>query len=137
MISSLQQGITLLLINIDGDTTVQARVDFNGKLVHLDQPRTSHHHHLHHHHHRHHGSKVSPVHSKQVSSVREEYHLTPLNGDIQSQTVLLNGKALRVDSFGSIPILEPVKVNSSEPITVAPYSIVFVSMLDVDALACV
>ncbi|KAI3446844.1 hypothetical protein Pfo_003509 [Paulownia fortunei] len=121
------QGITLLLINIDSNTTVQAKVDFNGTLMHLHKHR--------HHSHR---SKVTPLpHSKQVSgTVREEYHLTPMDGNIQSQTVLLNGKALTVDSSGLIPALEPVTVNSSEPISVAPYSIVFVRMPHVAIPAC-
>lgn len=70
-------------------------------------------------------------------AVREEYHLTPMDGNIQSRTVLLNGKALTVDSSGTIPSLEPVRVNSSELITVAPYSIVFVSMPNVSIPACI
>ncbi|KAG8367474.1 hypothetical protein BUALT_Bualt16G0075800 [Buddleja alternifolia] len=123
------QGITLLLINIDGNTTVHAKVDFNGTLMLLHKHR----------HHKHHRSKVipSPHHIEQVSeTVREEYHLTPMDGNIQSQTVLLNGKALTVNSSGLIPALEPVMVNTSEPITVAPYSIVFVRMQNVAIPAC-
>lgn len=124
----LQQGITLLLINIDGNTTVRARIDFNGTLMH-------------HHKHRHHSHRSRGIllrHRKQVSeAVREEYHLTPMDGNIQSRTVLLNGNALTVDSSGIIPSLEPVRVNSSELITVAPYSIVFVSMPNVSIPACI
>lgn len=59
-----------------------------------------------------------------------------MDGNIQSRTVLLNGKALLVDSSGLIPALEPVRVNSSEPIKVVPYSIVFVSMPNVVIPAC-
>ena len=69
-------------------------------------------------------------------AVREEYHLTPMDRNIRSRTVLLNGKALTVDSSGIIPSLQPVRVNSSELITVAPYSIVFVSMPNVSISAC-
>lgn len=69
-------------------------------------------------------------------AVREEYHLTPMDGNIRSRTVLLNGKALTVNSSGIIPSLQPVRVNSSELITVAPYSIVFVSMPNVSIPAC-
>ncbi|KAK6126911.1 hypothetical protein DH2020_039341 [Rehmannia glutinosa] len=124
-----QQGITLLLINIDGNTTVQTRVEFQGTLMRLHKRR---------HHHRH-RPKVNPLHQRKQAfgSVREEYHLTPSDGNIQSQTVLLNRKPLTVDpSSGLIPALEPVRVNSSEPITVAPYSIVFVRMPYVAIPAC-
>ncbi|KAK6151686.1 hypothetical protein DH2020_014321 [Rehmannia glutinosa] len=123
------QGITLLLINIDGNTTVQTRVEFQGTLMRLHKRR---------HHHRH-RPKVNPLHQRKQAfgSVREEYHLTPSDGNIQSQTVLLNRKQLTVDpSSGLIPALEPVRVNSSEPITVAPYSIVFVRMPYVAIPAC-
>ncbi|XP_057767951.1 heparanase-like protein 3 isoform X1 [Salvia miltiorrhiza] len=121
------QGITLLLINIDGNTTVRAKVDFNGTLNHH-----------HHHKHRHHRSRGNLLrHRKQMSeAVREEYHLTPMGGNIRSRTVMLNGKALSVDSSGTIPSLQPVRVNSSELITVAPYSIVFVGMPNVSIPAC-
>lgn len=123
---SLQQGITLLLINIDGKTTVRVKIDFNGTL----------HHHKHGHHS--HGTRGDLLRQwKQASeAVREEYHLTPMDGNIQSRTVLLNGKALIVDSVGAIPSLQPARVNSSELITVAPYSIVFVSMPNVSIPAC-
>ncbi|KAL8497804.1 hypothetical protein ACS0TY_021223 [Phlomoides rotata] len=121
------QGITLLLINIDENTTFEARVDFNGTLL------TRHKHHYH----RHRPSLTRLHHRKQaLKTAREEYHLTPMDGNIQSQTVLLNGKALLIDSSGLIPALEPVTVNSSEPIRVAPYSIVFVSMPSVVIPAC-
>lgn len=68
--------------------------------------------------------------------MREEYHLTPLDGNITSRTVLLNGKALSVGSSGAIPALEPVTVTSSEAIKVDPYSIVFVHMPNVAIKAC-
>ncbi|PIN22219.1 Beta-glucuronidase [Handroanthus impetiginosus] len=123
------QGITLLLINMDRNTTVQAKLNFNGTFMYL---------HKHRHHHHRHRSNVSPLpHRKQASvAFREEYHLTPMGGNIQSQIVLLNGKELRVDSSGLIPALEPVRVNSSDPITVASYSIVFVHMPSVVLPAC-
>ncbi|KAI3443908.1 hypothetical protein Pfo_000573 [Paulownia fortunei] len=121
------QGITILLINLDSNTTVQAKLDFNGTSVHLDKHRP---------HPR--KSKVIPLpDAKQLSgTAREEYHLTPMDGNIQSQTVLLNGKALTVDSSAAIPTLEPIRVTSSEPITVDPYSIVFVHMPNVAIPAC-
>ncbi|KAL7093415.1 hypothetical protein ACP275_11G040000 [Erythranthe tilingii] len=132
------QGITLLLINIDGNTTVNAKIDVYGRVMHM-QNRSNIHHHHHHHHHHHRKSKGTPLHhNKQASAnnAREEYHLTPLGGDIHSQTVLLNGKKLTVDSSGVIPALDPVTVNSLEPLIVAPYSIVFVHMPNFDVSAC-
>ncbi|KAL6534900.1 hypothetical protein OROGR_013575 [Orobanche gracilis] len=117
------QGITLLLINIDSNTTFQTKVYFHGTLVNLHRHR--------------HGRHHKPLlHSKQTSeTVRHEYHLSPLDGNIQSQTVMLNGKTLTVES-GLIPTFEPVWVNPSEPIRVDPYSIVFVRMPYVVIPAC-
>ncbi|KAI3443906.1 hypothetical protein Pfo_000571 [Paulownia fortunei] len=123
------QGITLLLINLDGKTTVQAKLDFNSTLVHP-----------HEHGHDLHRSEAIPLSHgkrKRVSGMtREEYHLTPLGGNIHSQTILLNGKALTVGSSGAIPALKPATVASSKPITVAPYSIVFVHLPNVAIPAC-
>jgi len=69
-------------------------------------------------------------------SAREEYHLTPEDGNIHSQIMVLNGKPLRVNSDGDIPPLDPIYVNSSEPINVAPFSIVFAHLPDAVATAC-
>lgn len=67
---------------------------------------------------------------------REEYHLTAKDGDLHSQTMLLNGKILSVNSQGDIPPLLPSIVNSREAIVVDPLSIVFVHMPDVILPAC-
>lgn len=67
---------------------------------------------------------------------REEYHLTPKDGKLQSQQVLLNGNVLATDSNGDIPKLEPVQVEGTKPITVAPYSIVFAHIPSFNAPAC-
>lgn len=126
--SKQSRGVTLLLINLDGNTTVQAELDFSGTSMQV---------HRRHRHHKHRSKVLLLPHVKQVSvATREEYHLTPKDGNIQSQTVLLNGKALTVDSSGAIPALEPAFFNSSEPITVAPYSIVFVHFPSVALQAC-
>ncbi|KAJ4830812.1 hypothetical protein Tsubulata_045616 [Turnera subulata] len=120
------KGITLLLINLDNSTTVQVDVSFNSSwsLPHL--------HKSYHHHHRSHRSRKSNLllhpHGSPSGATREEYHLTPKDGDLHSQIVLLNGNALTVNSAGEIPPLEPLFVNSSKPITVAPYSIVFAKL---------
>ncbi|KAL0358365.1 UNVERIFIED_CONTAM: Heparanase-like protein 3 [Sesamum angustifolium] len=112
------KGVVLLLINLDGSTAVQAKIEAKGRLMNLHKNR----HYLH-------NSKVSGL-------TREEYHLTPKDGNIQSQTVLLNGKALTVGSSGAIPALDPVTISLSKPITVAPFSIVFVHFPDVAMPAC-
>lgn len=71
-----------------------------------------------------------------IKETREEYHLTAKNGDLHSQTVLLNGKALYVNSRGNIPALNPIEVDGSQPIKVAPISIVFVHLPNVHTPAC-
>lgn len=68
--------------------------------------------------------------------IREEYHLTPKDGDLHSQVVLLNGNELVVNSTGVIPSLEPIRTNFSSPITVAPFSIVFVHLPDIRLPSC-
>lgn len=67
---------------------------------------------------------------------REEYHLTPMDGDIQSDVVLLNGKALRLTESEDIPELKLKLVDSSTAIHVKQDSIVFVSLKDFNAPAC-
>lgn len=105
----------MLLINL-GNTTVKVHVSTenvtsNGTLVTQQQNHTK-------------FSAMSGGSSIDVST-REEYHLTALNGDLHSQTVLLNGNILSVNSSGSVPPLEPIETSQSDPITVAPFSIVF------------
>ncbi|KAK8655014.1 hypothetical protein V6N13_107606 [Hibiscus sabdariffa] len=95
------KGITLLLINLDKSTRVQAKLAFNGTKI-----------------------------------TREEYHLTAKDGNLQSQTMLLNGNVLSVNSSGIIPPLEPLHVISAKPIMVAPLSIVFSHMPGVIVPAC-
>ncbi|KAJ7531531.1 hypothetical protein O6H91_14G047700 [Diphasiastrum complanatum] len=67
---------------------------------------------------------------------RLEYHLTAPNGDLHSQTVLLNGVPLQMTSSGNLPTLNPILVNPSLPISVAPLSIVFVKVPHLPNLAC-
>ncbi|CAK7326172.1 unnamed protein product [Dovyalis caffra] len=67
---------------------------------------------------------------------REEYHLTPKDGNIQSDVVLLNGTPLQLTSSQDIPPLNPKIVDSSSPIRVAPDSIVYVTIRDFKAPAC-
>lgn len=85
---------------------------------------------------KHHDGPRSATERVRGETEREEYHLTPKDGNIQSQTMLLNGNALNLDSSGNIPNIEPVFVNSSQPIMVGPFSIVFVHIPYVVPPAC-
>ncbi|KAL4650837.1 hypothetical protein ACB092_01G116000 [Castanea dentata] len=120
------QGITLLLINLDGYATVQVRVSAENAtgpgISPLQDPRTK-------------SARVSRG-SKIANLTREEYHLTPKDGDLHSQIMLLNEKMLTVDSSGVIPPLEPINVSHSDPITIAPFSIVFVQIPYINFSVC-
>lgn len=125
---TFQNGVTMLLINLDNSTTVLITPAFNnpssqqGKRG-FQYKRSK-------------LTQVSPGDQMYNTQTREEYHLTAKDGNLHSQTMLLNGNALTLTSSGDIPMFIPVIVNSSEPITVAPYSIVFVHLPDVDLPAC-
>ncbi|XP_020206949.1 heparanase-like protein 3 [Cajanus cajan] len=117
------KGITVLLINLDSSTTVEAEVTFNNNAKSLRHRKMSSH------------SEMMELPAASVTS-REEYHLTPQGGDLHSQIMVLNGNALSVNSDGDIPSLEPLYVNSSEPIRVDPFSIVFAHLPDAVVAAC-
>lgn len=124
-----QEGITLLLINLDSNTTVQVHVTTDSAINKVSKHRR----------HPRHPRKIPDwMHrpKKTIATSREEYHLTAMNGDLHSQTMLLNGKALIVNSTGESPPLEPMKVDTSEPITVTPFSIVFVHIPNIHLSAC-
>lgn len=70
------------------------------------------------------------------SSTREEYHLTAKDGNLHSQTMMLNGNELTLTPSGDIPALEPLLVSSSKVISVAPYSIVFTHIPYLTLNAC-
>lgn len=119
----MQKGFTLLLINLDNSTTIQVKVAFNStsSLRHK---------------HKFHRKHVRLSQGYKSENDREEYHLTAKDGNLHSQTVLLNGKVLTVNSSGDIPPLEPLYANSSNPISVAPFSIVFAHIPSVVPPAC-
>ena len=62
--------------------------------------------------------------------------MTPKDGDIQSEVLLLNGTPLRLTDSLDIPKMEPVLVDSSSSISVAPDSFVFVVLKDIKAATC-
>lgn len=128
--SNNSPGITLLLINLDGNTTVQVHVSTgnvasNGTLTLKRESQT----------HRTKFAKMSRGSSNEWN-IREEYHLTAKEGNIQSQDMLLNGKVLNTDSSGNIPSLDPIHVSHSDPITVAPFSAVFAQIPSMNVTAC-
>nr|POF23814.1 heparanase-like protein 3 [Quercus suber] len=100
--SKKTQGITLLLINLDGSASVQVRVSAENAtdpgISPLQDPKTK-------------FARVSRG-SKIANLTREEYHLTPKDGDLHSQIMLLNEKMLTVDSSGVIPPLEPINIGN-------------------------
>ncbi|KAK9027482.1 hypothetical protein V6N11_067315 [Hibiscus sabdariffa] len=115
------KGITLLLINLDNSTTVQAKLTFNITFTLRDMHRSR----IWHHKHKIHRTTIIKLPKRITAKItREECHLTAKDGNLQSQTMLLNGKVLSVNSSGS------------EPIMVAPLSIVFVHMPGVIVPAC-
>ena len=120
----------MLLINLDDKTTAQVGVSVeNGttnEVLRLQETQGNR------------RTKFSRMsrYSRITGYTREEYHLTAKDGDLHSQTVLLNGQILSVNSSGMIPSLDPMKVNLSDPITVAPLSIVFAHLPSIQVSAC-
>ncbi|KHN36951.1 Heparanase-like protein 1 [Glycine soja] len=76
------------------------------------------------------GTKGSEV------TFREEYHLTPKDGYLRSQTMVLNGIPLELTDEGDLPPLDPVRNNVRSPIYMTPLSIAFVVYPNFDAPAC-
>lgn len=119
----LQQGITLLLINLDGNTTVHAQVSTDSNNGNTTLPLQE-------------DNQSQKTKFSKTMKTREEYHLTAKDGNLHSKVMLLNGEALEVSSSGSIPSLEPIKVSISDPIQVAPFSIVFAQIPSMNLAAC-
>ncbi|KAL6973421.1 heparanase [Sarracenia purpurea var. burkii] len=77
------------------------------------------------------GSKASDR-----TSFREEYHLTPKDGDLHSKTVLLNGVPLQLTDRGDIPGLKPALASIKSPMSVNSLSIKFIVLPNFDAPGC-
>ncbi|GJN08677.1 hypothetical protein PR202_ga26626 [Eleusine coracana subsp. coracana] len=131
---NLGGGITLLLINLSNTTryNVTLQNDINVSLEKRSDLKRD-------------GSfttrlkkAISWLGSKPSSDakLREEYHLTAKDGDLQSKTMLLNGAPLELGDDGSIPALSPVLVDVSSPVYLAPTSIAFVALPMFEAKAC-
>ncbi|XP_039114523.1 heparanase-like protein 1 isoform X1 [Dioscorea cayenensis subsp. rotundata] len=129
-----KEGISLLLINLSNNTeyNVAIKNDINANLntgVHNDKGHSFTD-----------GLKwaVSWIGTTSTAvQTREEYHLTAENGNLQSKTMLLNGTPLQLTEGGGIPPLTPAHVPVASPLIVAPLSIVFVTLPNFEAEACV
>ncbi|KAL5987296.1 hypothetical protein ACLOJK_038460 [Asimina triloba] len=108
-------GITMLLINLSNSTSFNVSLENDLNLYPTD---------------------LSDASAVTQGSQRDEYHLTPKDGNLESTTVLLNGTPLEVTKDGDIPALNPIKVDSSNPVVVAPNSIAFAVFKDFRAPAC-
>ncbi|EAY87898.1 hypothetical protein OsI_09318 [Oryza sativa Indica Group] len=118
------RGITLLLINLSGNNTNHIYMTSEGVQPYSTKKEG-----------RRRFGRIPGL-GEEAQLIREEYHLTPKDGSLQSQHVLLNGNVLAPDANGEIPKLEPVQVEGTQPITVAPYSIVFAHIPRFYAPAC-
>ncbi|OWM89493.1 hypothetical protein CDL15_Pgr024241 [Punica granatum] len=108
-------GVSMILINMSNSTSFDVSI-INDMNFYLDS------------------------HNKEADSgpePREEYHLTPEGGNIQSDVVLLNGTPLKLTESQDIPEMNPKLANPSYPIHIAPDSIVFVTLKGFRAPACV
>lgn len=69
-------------------------------------------------------------------ATREEYHLTPKDGYLRSETMVLNGIPLQLTESGDIPRMDPVHNNVNSPIYISPLSISFIVFPNFDAPCC-
>ncbi|KAL0420926.1 UNVERIFIED_CONTAM: Heparanase-like protein 2 [Sesamum latifolium] len=99
--SKKTSGISVLLINMSNSTTFEVSVMDDLNLYPEEYSLTS-------------GGYSTYVWQ------REEYHLTPKDGNIQSDVVLLNGTPLKLTESSDIPAMDPQVVDAASPITVRP-----------------
>ncbi|OMO65700.1 Glycoside hydrolase, family 79 [Corchorus capsularis] len=106
-------GVSVILINLSNNTSFE---------VSLSNDETLH--------------GVRPNFEIKGEQAREEYHLTPKDGNIQSDVVLLNGTPLKLTDSLEIPKMNPKLVDASSPILVEAHSIVYLTIRDFNAPAC-
>ncbi|CAN7080709.1 unnamed protein product [Brassica oleracea var. botrytis] len=125
-------GITILLINLSTQTTFTVGVS-NGVKVVLQAESTKRRSFL-----ETIKSKVSWVGKKASDGYlnREEYHLSPKDGDLRSKIMMLNGNPLEPTVTGDIPKLEPVRYSVKSPVYINPLTISFIVLPTFDAPAC-
>lgn len=112
-----QEGISVLLINMSNSTTFEVSVVNDLNLYPQEQD-------------------LELMDKSESSNEREEYHLTPKNGNILSDVVLLNGTPLKLTESDDIPAMNPEVVDAALPIAVEPDSIVFATLRGFKAPAC-
>lgn len=108
----IQTGIAVLVINMSKYTTFEVSVEDDAKIYKYD------------------------LEGHANAYEREEYHLTPKDGNILSDVLLLNGVALKLTGASGIPAMEPRVVDASLPMKIAPRSIVFAVLKGFKATAC-
>lgn len=118
--SKQRPGITVLLINMSNSTTFEVSVVNDLNLYPGDQEDLN----------------FYPEQIDLYAPQREEYHLTPKGGNIQSDVLLLNGTPLKLTDSLDIPALNPQIVDPTLPVSVAPDSIVFATLRGFKAPAC-
>lgn len=131
---SKQKGVTLLLINLSKDIKFNVTVRNNMNIEMPIRDGTG----------RGHSlvlvlkNTVAWVGRKALEQAaqREEYHLTPKDGYLQSQTMVLNGTPLEISEDGVIPLLDPVLVDVNLPVSISPLSIAFITLPNFEAPAC-
>jgi len=132
----IQEGITLLLINLSNQTRFTLMVhdrapvsnggNENATMIHAENSFFSH------------LKRAFSWIGRKGSEVtfREEYHLNAKDDYLRSQTMLLNGVPLELTNDGEISTLDPLLNSVDSPIVLAPLSIAFVVFPNFDAPAC-
>ncbi|KAK2970332.1 hypothetical protein RJ640_003300, partial [Escallonia rubra] len=113
-------GVTLLLINLSNQTNFNINVQTS---MHVNLHKKE-------------NTKNARGIKKTVSWIggkasdealsREEYHLTPADGNIQSKTMLLNGRRIELTAGGDIPTLSPSFLKEDYGISISPLSMKFI-----------
>ncbi|KAJ3673120.1 hypothetical protein LUZ60_006494 [Juncus effusus] len=93
-------GVTSLFINLSNSTSFEVSLDGDYNIYSPEEAS-----------------------DKNTKGEREEYHLTPQEGDIKSHVMLLNSQPLKLTADNQIPQMKPNVVDASTPLTIAPYSI--------------
>ncbi|KAL8465206.1 hypothetical protein ACS0TY_034636 [Phlomoides rotata] len=124
-------GITVLLINLSNQTTYDVDVEsLNNAALQQVTKKRSFAHRL--------KRTVSWIGNKASDEklCREEYHLTPKNGDLQSTIMLLNGKPLQLTDRGAVPSLAPLHRYTNSDLNISPFSIKFIVYPNFSAPGC-
>lgn len=102
-------GIAVLVINMSNSTTFEVLVEGDTNLNYQEYKN---------------------------ANEREEYHLTPKDGNILSDVLLLNGAPLKLTELFDIPAMKPKLVDAASPLKLSPHSIVYAVLKGFKAPAC-